>query len=132
MLKIEDFISKITHAYPGLREIWLLASPAGGRGRHSSGWKILAFAEEDIFHRLRSDVRFRRREIELLVVRNGDEFCDPWDDQAEPGYLSEWEWVKISNREAHYYATKWVQDEKLGRAIIERCKASLLWPADKK
>jgi len=132
MLKLDDFLSKLTHAHPGMREIWLLASPAKGRGRHSSAWKLLAFADEDTFQRLRSDIRFRRAEVELLVVRDGDEFREPWSDRTEPGYLSEWEWVKTSAREAQYYGTKWVQDEKLGRAIIELCKASLLWPADKK
>ena len=66
------------------------------------------------------------------MVRDGDEFRDPWNQNSEPGYLSEWEWVKTSEREAQYYGTKWVQDEKLGRAIVELCKASLLWPAEKK
>ena len=132
MLKIDNFLSKVTRAHPGLREIWLLASPAKGQGRHSSGWKLLAFADEDTFQRLHSDVRFRRPDVELLVVRDGDEFREPWGDNAEPGYLSEWEWVKTSDREARYYGTKWVQDEKLGRAIVELCKATLLWRAETK
>jgi len=132
MLKIDDFLAKLTRAHPGMREIWLLASPAKGHGRHSSAWKLLAFADEDTFQRIRTDIRFRRAEVELLVVRDGDEFREPWSASAEPGYLSEWEWVKTSAREAQYYGTKWVQDEKLGRAIVELCKATLLWPADKK
>ena len=132
MSKIKEFISRVTRAHSGLREIWLVASPQRDRVRHNSGWKLLAFADEDTFQRLRRDARLRRRDIQLLVVRDGDEFCDPWDEGAEPGYLSEWEWMKTSDREAQYYGTKWVQDEKLGRAITERCEASLLWPSKSK
>ena len=129
MVKIDGFLSKVTRAYPRMREIWLLASPVKGRRRHGSAWKLLAFADEDTFQQLRRDSRFRRADVELLVVRDGDEFREPWGDNSEPGYLSEWQWVKTSEREAQYYGTKWVQDEKLGRAIVELCKASLLWPA---
>ena len=131
MLKIDNFLSKVTRAYPGIREIWLLASPAKGHGRPNSDWALLAFADEDTFQQLRSDVRFRRADVELLVVRDGDEFREPWGDNPEHGYLSEWEWVKTSDREAQYHGTKWVQDEKVGRTIIELCRASRIWPVDK-
>jgi len=131
MLKIDDFLSTLTHAHPGMREIWLLAAPEKTKGRHGSAWKLLVFANEITFQQLRGDVRFKRADVELLVVRDGDAFRDPWNEKSEPGYLSEWEWVRTSEREAQYYGTKWVQDEKLGRAIVELCKASLLWPAEK-
>ncbi len=77
MLKINGFLSKITRAYPGIREIWLLASPEKGRRRHGSVWKLLAFADEETFQQLRGDLRFKRADVELLVVRNGDEFRQP-------------------------------------------------------
>ncbi len=131
-MKIDDFISDLAHAHPGIREIWLLASPAEADERPNPGWNLLVFADEDTFKQLCRNVQFRRTDVELLVVRDGDEFRSPWGDKPKHGYLSEWEWVKISDREAQYHGTKWVQDEKGGRTIIELCKASRLWPLDKK
>ncbi len=130
-VKIDDFLSRLTQAHPGIREIWLLGSRAKGDERTDSDWNLLAFADQDTFERLCSNARFRRVGVELLVVRDGDEFREPWGDKPKHGYLSEWEWVKTSDREAQYHGTKWVQDEKGGRTIIELCKASRLWPVDK-
>jgi hypothetical protein len=132
MLKIDDFLSKVTRAHPGIREIWLLESRAKDHVRPDSEWNLLVFADEDTFQQLRRGVQFRRTDVKLLVVRDGDEFREPWDDDPERGYLSEWEWVKTSDREAQYHGTKWVQDEKGGRTIIELCRASRLWPVEKK
>jgi len=131
MLKIEHFLSKLTRAHPGMREIWLLTAPEKPKGRHGSAWKLLVFADEDTFQQLCHERRFKRADVELLVVGDGDAFRDPWNQDSETGYLSEWQWVKTSEGEAQYYGTKWVQDEKLGRAIVELCKARLLWSKDK-
>ncbi len=131
MRKIDAFLTKITRAHPGIREVWRLAYPVKTHVRPGSLWALLAFADEDTFQRLRADVRFRRADVELLVVRDGDEFQEPWGDNPEHGYLSEWEWVKTSDREAQYHGTKWVQDEKLFRTIIELCRASRLWSPEK-
>lgn len=131
MRKIDGFLRKITRAHPGIREVWRLAYPVKTEARRGSLFALLVFADEDTFQRLRSDLRFKRADVELLVVRNGDEFQEPWGDNPERGYLSEWEWVKTSDQEAQYHGTRWVQDEKLFRTIIELCKASRVWPAAK-
>src|SRR5512143_1944266 len=130
MLKIDNFLTKITRAHPGIREIWRLAYSTKGPTRRDSDWALLAFANEETLRGLSRDVRFRRANIELLVVVDGDAFCEPWGDNPERGYLSDWEWVKTSDREARYHGTKWVQDEKLFRTIIELCTAVRLWPRD--
>lgn len=132
MLKVDDFLSKITHAHPGIREIWLLKSPTKDYAGADAAWNLLVFADEDMFQQLRRHVQFRRTDLKLLVVRDGDEFREPWGNDPEQGYLSEWEWVKTSDREARYQGSKWVQDEKGGRTIIELCRASRLWPVEKK
>ena len=131
MLKIDNFLTKLTRAHPGIREIWRLAYPTKGPTRPGSDWALLAFADQETFRQLSGDVRFRRADVELLVVREGDEFCEPWGDHPETGYLSDWEWVRISDREAQYHGTTWVNDEKLFRTTIELCKAIRLWPAEK-
>jgi hypothetical protein len=131
MSKIDNFLTKLTRAHPGIREIWRLAYSTKGPTRRGSDWALLAFADEDTFGQLSRDVRFRRADVELLVVREGDEFCEPWGDHPERGYLSDWEWVRTSDREAQYHGTTWVNDEKLFRTTIELCKAIRLWPAEK-
>ena len=131
MLKIDDFLSEITQAHPGIREIWLLGSRAKGQARPNSDWNLFVFADEDTFQQLGSNVQFRRADVELLVVRDGDEFREPWGDNPKQGYLSEWEWVKTSDKEAQYYGTKWAQEEKGGQTTIELCRARRLWPVDK-
>ncbi len=131
-IKIDDFLSEITDAHPGIREIWLFGSRAKGDERPGSDWNLLAFADEDTFKQLCRNLQFRRADTELLVVLDGDEFREPWGERPKSGYLSEWEWVKSSDREAQYHGTKWVQDEKGGRTEIQLCKAIRLWPVDKR
>ena len=126
-MKIDDFLLRLTQAHPGIREIWLLGSPAKDDERTDSDWTLLAFADEDTFKQLCSNIQYRRADVELLVVRDGDEFREPWGDKPKHGYLSEWEWVKTSDREAQYYGTKWVQDEKGGRTEIQLCRAIRRW-----
>ena len=131
MLKIDNFLTKLTRAHRGIREIWRLAHSTKGLARPGAYWALLAFVDEETFRQLSGDVRFRRADVELLVVRAGDEFCEPWGDKPEQGYLSDWEWARTSDREARYQGTTWVNDEKLFRTTIELCTATRLWPADK-
>ncbi len=131
MLKVEDFLLRITKAHPGIREVWLFGSRAKDEARPKSDWNLFIFADDDTFRQLGRSTQFRRRDIQLLVVRDGDEFREPWGDKPKQGYLSEWEWVKISDREAQYYGTKWAQEEKGGQTTIELCRALRLWPKEK-
>ena len=131
MLKIDDFVSEITQAHSGIREIWLLGSRAKGQARPDSDWNLFVFADEETLRQLGGNVRFKRADVQLLVVRDGDEFREPWGDNPKHGYLSEWEWVKTSDREAQYFGTKWCQEEKGGQTVIELCTAIRLWPLDK-
>ena len=132
MLKIDGFISKITRAHPGIREIWLLGSRAKGEARPNSDWNLFVFADEDTFQRLGRSLQFRRTDVQLLVVRDGDEFWEPWGNNPKQGYLSEWEWVKISDREAQYCGIKWAQEEKGGQTAMELCRAIRLWPTERR
>ncbi len=98
MVKIDNFISKITQAHPGIREIWLFGSRAKGEARPNSDWNLFVFADDDTLQQLGRNVRFKRADVQLLVVRDGEEFREPWGRNPKQGYLSEWEWVKISGR----------------------------------
>ena len=128
MLNIDDFLSKITQAYPAIREIWLFGSRAKGEARPDSDWNLFVFADEETLQRLGGNKRFKRPGVQLLVVRDGDAFREPWDKKPKEGCLSEWEWVKVSDREAQYCGVKWAQEEKGGQTAIELCKAVRVWP----
>lgn len=129
LLKIDHFLAKLTRAHPGIREIWRLAHSTKGLARPGEDWALLVFADEETFRQLSGDLRFRRADVELLVVRADDVFCEPWGDKPEQGYLSDWEWVKTSDREAQYQGTTWVNDEKLFRTTVQLCTANRIWPA---
>ena len=130
MLNIDDFLSRITATHPGIREIWLFGSRANGQARPNSNWNLFVFAGQDTLQRLGESSRFRRADIQLLVVKDGDEFREPWGDKPKQGYLSEWEWLKISDREAEYCGIKWAQEEKGGQTSMELCRAIRLWPRE--
>ncbi len=129
---MNDFLSKLTRAHPGIREIWLFGSRAKGEGGAQSDWNFFVFADEDTFQRLAASRRFKRAGVQLLVIRNGDEFRELWGRNPKQGYLSEWEWVKTSDREAEYCGIKWAQEEKGGQTALELCKAVRVWPTDKR
>ncbi len=128
MLKIDDFLSKITRAHPGIREIWLFGSRAKGEARANSDWNLFLFADEESLQQLGRNIRFKRAAVQVLVVCDGDAFREPWGKKPKQGYLSEWEWEKISDREAQYCGIKWAQEEKGGQTAMELCKAIRLWP----
>lgn len=126
--KIEDFIFRITGTYEAIEEVWLIGSRANGTARPDSDWDLLVFADEPTFQRMRKNRRLRRAEIDCLVVRDGNEFREPWGRRPKHGDLSGWGWTTISQSEAEYDATKWVEDEDGGRTISKRCKAIRIWP----
>ncbi|MGE5819838.1 MAG: nucleotidyltransferase domain-containing protein [Deltaproteobacteria bacterium] len=131
MLKIDAYVAKIARAHPGIREIWLFGSRAKGPAHPKSDWNLFVFADDDTLQQLGKSLQFRRGDVQLLVVRDGDEFREPWGANPKQGYLSEWEWVKISDREAQYCGIKWAQEEKGGQTAMELCKAIRLWPMEK-
>ena len=131
MLNIDAYVAKIARAHPGIREIWLFGSRAKGLAHPKSDWNLFLFADEDTLQQLGKSLQFRRGDVQLLVVRDGDEFREPWGNNPKQGYLSEWEWVKISDREAQYCGIKWAQEEKGGQTAMELCRAIRLWPTEK-
>jgi predicted nucleotidyltransferase len=83
MLKIDDFLSRITDAHPGIREVWLFGSRAKGQERPNSDWNLFVFADQDTLEQFRASRRFRRADVQLLVVRDGDDFREPWGRQTK-------------------------------------------------
>lgn len=130
-LRIDQFVSKLAKAHPQIREIWLFGSRAKGGSSPDADWNLFVFADGETFRQLGRNRRFRRADVQLLVVLDGDEFQEPWGDNPKRGYLSEWEWVKISDREAQYCGIKWAQEEKGGQTAIELCRAIRVWPMEK-
>lgn len=46
-----------------------------------------------------------------------------WGEKNKTGSLSEWEWKQISETEAQYTETKWVENEEQARVVSKRRRA---------
>ncbi len=54
------------------------------------------------------------KDIDLLVVTDGENFECPWprspDGLVKRGELAKWQWTRTSENAAHYEGTKWPDD----------------------
>jgi hypothetical protein len=124
---INDFIVGLTRVFVGIREIWLIGSRANGTERADSDWDLLAFADEVTYEGLSKLPEFQNPKIDLLIVRDDDEFREPWGNEPKRGHLSEWAWTRRSETEAEYRGAKWIEDEDGGRTVVTISRALLLW-----
>jgi hypothetical protein len=107
-----EYVAKLAAAYPRIREVWLYGSRANGTETVNSDWDYLAFADDATLGALRSDTRFQREGIDLMMVTDGVRFEQPWGDpggKKESTLAAEFGgmyWRKVSATEALYQATK--------------------------
>jgi predicted nucleotidyltransferase len=124
------YIAALVGAYPAVKEIWLLGSRANGSHRPDSDWDFLVFANQRVLNSLTRNSRFKRPDVDLLVVYDGDKFCKPWRDpkkaRKKRGSLSGWEWKSLSD-EATYKATKESAEDEF-YVDITKGRAVRVWP----
>ena len=125
---IDEIILRLTRTYEGVREIWLIGSRANGTERPDSDWDLLIFADEPTFQRIRRNRCLNQLHLDLPIVQGGDEFRKPWGKRPKHGFLSKWQWHLLSEREAQYRATRWLEDEKECRLDARQSGAQRLWP----
>ena len=121
------YIAELVAAYPSIREVWLYGSRANGSARPDSDWDYMAFADEATLTALRSDSRFHRAGIDLMIVTNGDQSAAPWTDHSgsKSGTLAKvdggWHWERLSPTQATYRATKPPEAEGCEVRVIKQC-----------
>src|SRR3954451_23854366 len=120
-----DYCKELLRAYPGIKQIWLIGSRAGGSAKSSSDWDYIVMADQSTLDALSAASHFNDPVIDLLVVYDDNQFRKPWPDgdREKRGSLTGWEWKEISEINATYEATKsqdnddfcsWIT---LGRAV---------------
>ena len=131
MTEILAYISGLTQDYPGISEVWLFGSRSNGTARPDSDWDLFAFANHEIFQKLQGDPSRRRPDIDLLVVLDGNEFRGPWDNNPKRGWLTEWEWKKLSAAEASYTTPSRNSAGGEWNRPLQLFKASRIWPTQR-
>lgn len=130
---VSKFIADITSMTTEPVEVWLMGSRANGRARHDSDTDLLVFGPDKFLEMLRDRLQ-QPNEIDCLVVYDGDNYQDPW--QQKSGSLSKLRWLRINEHTATYVGTKWVPDDEsslefeaeLGDLVEHSERSCRLWP----
>lgn len=113
--EITDYIKILTDQYPSIQSIWLIGSRANANFRPDSDWDLLIFGTQKIIDDLSHRREFKKKNIDLLVVYNGNDFKEPWEPSSDNkeiknGSLSKWKWKEINPIGAMYIARKGIKD----------------------
>lgn len=117
---VTDYLNALVSSYPGITAIWIFGSRANGTCRDDSDWDFLVFGDRSILDALRADETFRRPDIDLFVVYDGNRFESPWHEgdsskrgrlnnsfELEKGvYVYGYRWRELSETEAVYISTR--------------------------
>ena len=128
---LSKYIEILLAACPEITEVWLIGSRANDKAREDSDWDLLVFGSPRTLEALQDNLSFRRPDIDLLVVYNGDDFQAPWETESgkgKTGSLVGWKWERDegSHTRAHYRGTK-PGDDDFGVAITQEV-AKRAWP----
>ncbi len=117
---VTAYLNRLTAVHPGITAVWLFGSRANGTFKADSDWDLLVFGDHSILDAIRADETFRRPEIDLFIVHDGNRFENPWPggDEAKLGrlnnsyqsdpdvYVYGYRWRQVSAREATYISTR--------------------------
>lgn len=128
-----ELVAQLITLQPPPDSIWLIGSRANGRATHESDTDLLIFGSEAFLGAARAKLN-RPRAVDCLVVFNGDDYQDPW--QEKSGSLGKLKWERIDASSARYIGTKWVPDEEssiefdadMGDLVQLQERAIRVWP----
>ena len=114
-------------------EVWLMGSRANGRARPDSDTDLLIFGPDGFLQSVISGLN-QPADIDCLVVYDGDNYQDPWQDKS--GSLRKLQWKRLDERSATYVGTKWVPDDEsatefnadMGDWVERDERAYRMWP----
>src|SRR5688572_14943270 len=124
--EIAEFVSRLLQCCLDLTHVWLVAKdrPAAAPGPR---WELLAFANAETLRRLRKTDALHTKEIDVMVVTDGDRFENAWGPRQLSGSLARWGWRQAAAGEAYYDEAKWAGSSDDGVVVRVRRKAVLLW-----
>ena len=80
--KAQKYIETLVSHGPNIESIWLFGSRANAAHKDTSDWDFLVFSDLQLLNRLRSELSFYVKGIDLLIVFNGKDFEGPWPDKG--------------------------------------------------
>jgi len=131
-IDLPEFVARVLAPCPDIRAAWSLGhpSPAAPSGEQplarAPSRELLVFASPFTLHRLRKTEDRYRRDVEVLVVFDGDAFESAWGLRRRSGSLARWAWRESGEGVAYYDEARWGRD---GSVVRTRAKALLLWRA---
>ena len=128
---LKQYIEELIKCHPQIESIWLIGSRANELPRDDSDWDILVFANRELLTKLRERPILKRKQFDLFIVYNGQEFQEAWPaGEPKSGNLEEWEWKEISSKDAVYKSVKSKSKDwfKEGMIEVKIAKAVKLWP----
>jgi len=128
--KLGRLVKQVAALSPGLTSTWLIGSRANGTATASSDWDFIAFGTEATLKFLRTAAHLHDRQVDFLVVTNGEDFQAAWGALGKRGSLSEWSWMALSNTEAKYMQSKQVEREGWSNVEVTDGRAILVWPRE--
>ena len=126
-MEVATYISALTEECPDITEVWLFGSRVNGTARSDSDWDLFVFGTERTLCTLQAHPEHQRDDIDLLVVLGGDEFKEPWGVNPKRGWLSEWEWKRLSPTQACYTAPSRMQGISDWDRPLQAHKATRVW-----
>ena len=128
-----ETIAQLVALQPTPDSVWLIGSRANGRATSESDTDLIVMGSEALLRAARSKLE-QPKAVDCLIVFNGDDYQDPW--QEKSGSLSKLEWEQIDASSAKYVGTKWVPDEEssiefdadMGDLVHRQERAIRVWP----
>lgn len=126
---VRMFVDSLTGLPVQPSSVWLFGSQASGRAQAGSDTDLLVFGPPGLIAAIRTALS-PPSGIDCMVVVNGNDFEEPWQDKR--GALARWKWVLKSASEAQYEGTKFIADEPdgtLGQFETRQERAIRIWPS---
>jgi predicted nucleotidyltransferase len=126
-------VAELAALKPRPDSVWLIGSRANGRATQQSDTDLIVFGSEELIRAARSQLK-QPNNVDCLIVFNGDDYQDPW--QEKSGSLGKLQWEQIDERSAKYIGTKWLPDEEsslefdadMGELVDRQERAVKVWP----
>ena len=124
--EITEFVSRLLQSCLDLTQVWLVAQNRPGAAP-APRWELLAFANAETLSRLRKADALHTKDIDVMVVTDGDRFENAWGPRQLSGSLARWGWRQSAPGEAYFDEAKWLENDADGVVVRVRRKAVLLW-----
>lgn len=89
--EIGMYVDALRQARPEIDEVWLMGPRVNADESRGAVWDLLLFANRRALETLRSDAQWRRPDVDLFVVVDGDHFESAWG-AAAAGTLKDLDW----------------------------------------